>query len=142
MSQKYTTHKDWFCVKRAKPGAGLALFTKREFKKGDFVIEYTGEKISDAEADRRGGKYLFTINTKWTLDAKDHKHLARYINHACKPNCETDERGGRILIFATRTIKPGEEITYDYGEEYFDDFIKPHGCKCPAKKHGGHKNRD
>jgi uncharacterized protein len=125
MPNSYRVHKEWFEVKRAKPGAGLALFAKRSFKKGDFVIEYTGEKISDTE-----------------LDAKDHKHLARYINHACNPNCETDERGGRILIFAIRAITSGDEITYDYGEEYFDEFIKPYGCKCPAKKHGGHSNKD
>jgi SET domain-containing protein len=57
-------------------------------------------------------------------------NLARYINHDCEPNCEADIRDGRIMIFAAENIAHGQELTIDYGQEYFDEFIKPHGCKC------------
>ena len=118
-------------VKRSK--AGLGLFTTVPIKKDDFVIEYTGEKISSDEADRRGGKYLFTvIDDELVIDGKGRDNLARYINHSCRPNCEAevDEDKKRVFIYARRNIKPGEELNYDYGKEYWDDHIKPYGCRC------------
>lgn len=117
-------------VKRSR--AGLGLFANQEFKRGDFIIEYTGEIIPTEEADRRGGKYLFILNSKLTIDGKGRENTARYINHSCKPNAEaeTDEDARKIRISAKRKILPGEEIAYDYGKEYCDEYIKPHGCKC------------
>jgi len=119
--------------------AGLGLFATKPFKKGDFIIEYTGEIISREEADRRGGKYLFETSSRRVIDGKGRENVARYINHSCKPNCEPDVKGGRVKIYAIKKIAPGEEFTYDYGEEYFDDIIKPHGCRCAVhhKKRGG-----
>ena len=115
-----------------KSSAGLGLFATTHFKKGDVVIEYTGEHISHDEADRRGGRYLFTLSDSIIIDGKDRKNIARYINHACKPNCyaEIDENEEHICIFAKRAIKPGEEITFHYGAEYKKDIIDPVGCKC------------
>jgi len=127
---KRVFNKNDFTVIRAKKGAGLGLVTKRSFKKGDFVIEYTGSIITTEKANEKGGKYLFDINSKWTINGSARSNLARYINHSCKPNCEADVRGKKVFIFALRKIKEGEELTYDYGEEYFDEYIKPHGCKC------------
>lgn len=117
-------------VKRSS--AGLGLFAGRDFDKGEFVIEYTGEKISDEEADRRGGKYLFTLNEDWLLDGKGRENTARYINHSCRPNCEPelDEDEERVYIYTKRKIKAGEEFTYNYGKQYFDIEIKPYGCRC------------
>lgn len=118
-------------VKRAS--AGLGLFAARAFKKGDFIIEYTGEVITNDEADRRGGKYLFTLNDTEVIDGKMRGNVARYINHSCRPNCEAvveDEE--HVMVYAKRRIEPGEELTYHYGKEYFDDHIKPVGCKCAA----------
>lgn len=117
-------------VKRSQ--AGLGLFATKEFKRGDFIIEYTGEHITTEEADRRGGKYLFILNKKTTVDGKGRENTARYINHSCKPNAEaeTDEDEQKIRISARRKILPGEEISYDYGKEYCNEYIKPHGCKC------------
>ncbi len=117
-------------VKRSR--AGLGLYTKSAIKKGDFIIAYTGEIISDAEANRRGGKYLFTINKTWTIDGKERANTARYINHSCRPNSEVEVYGRKreVKVFAKRNIKPGEEITYDYGKEYCDEYIKPTGCRC------------
>ncbi len=117
-------------VKRST--AGLGLFANTTFKRGDFIIEYTGEAISHEESDRRGGKYLFILSDVIVIDGKDRNNTARYINHSCKPNAEaeTDEDEGKIRISAKKTILPGEEITYDYGKDYVSAYIKPHGCRC------------
>lgn len=120
-------------VKRSTAGAGLGLFATAPITKGGLIIEYTGERITSDEADRRGGKYLFTINKKWAVDGKGRRNLSRYINHSCRPNAEAevDEDKLKVFIYAKRNIKPGEEIAYNYGKEYWNDFIKPYGCKCP-----------
>ncbi|HEY4497013.1 MAG TPA: SET domain-containing protein-lysine N-methyltransferase [Candidatus Paceibacterota bacterium] len=118
-----------FTVKESM--AGLGLFSNKSLKRGDFIIEYTGEKISSEEADRRGGKYLFTLNKKTVINAKARKNTARYINHSCRPNCyaEIDEDKNRINIYCKRKINKGEEITYNYGKEYWEDFIGKN-CRC------------
>lgn len=120
--------------KVGKSSAGLGLFAIAEFKKGDLVIEYTGEKITETEANRRGGKYLFELNDNWTIDGKGRENTARYLNHSCKPNCypELDENEEHIFIFAKRAIKPGEELTYNYGKMYFNDLITKDGCRCDS----------
>lgn len=115
-----------------KSSAGLGLFATEAFTKGELVIEYTGDKISEEEANRRGGKYLFELNDDWTIDGKGRENTARYINHACKPNCapELDDAEEHIYIRAKRIIKAGEELTYNYGKMYFDEKIGKEGCKC------------
>ena len=122
-----------------KSGAGLGLFAGEAIKKGAKVIEYIGDKVTADEANKRGGMYLFEINSRWTIDGKSRKNIARYINHACgsAANCEAEIRSGRIFILAKKNIEQGEELAYDYGKEMFDEFIKPHGCKCAAKTHMG-----
>lgn len=117
-----------------KSTSGLGLFTKEPLKKGDLVIEYTGEKITEEEANKRGGKYLFELNDNWTIDGKGRENIARYLNHSCKPNCypELDEKEEHIYIYAKRNIKADEELTYNYGKMYFDDLIKSVGCKCDS----------
>ncbi len=117
-----------------KSNSGLGLFAGKDFRKGDLVIEYTGEKITEAEANRRGGKYLFELNDEWTIDGKGRENKARYINHSCKPNCypELDDSEEHIFIYAKRAIKTGEEITYNYGKMYFDDLIGKDSCRCDS----------
>lgn len=139
MSKKHMTEteKKKFAVKRSS--AGLGLFARAPFKKGDFVVEYTGEIIPNEEADRRGTRYIFEISSRRSVDGSTRTNLARYMNHSCDPNCEAEIDGARIMIYALRDIEPGEELTYDYGEEYFDDFIKPVGCRCGARVHKGRK---
>jgi uncharacterized protein len=119
-----------FQVKRGTHGLGL--FAKTTFKKGDLVIEYTGEKLTTDQANERGGQYLFEINDEWTVDGRGRENTARYINHSCRPNCipEIDGDEEHIFIYAKRTIKPGEELTYDYGKEFWNVHIKPKQCRC------------
>jgi hypothetical protein len=117
-------------VKRCR--AGLGLFATKGFLKGDFVTEYTGERISTKEANRRGGKYLFELTDNWTIDGKGRENNSRYINHSCAPNCHPElyENETKIFIYAKKNIAPNEELTYDYGKDYFSRIIKPLGCKC------------
>ena len=119
-------------VQTKKSQSGLGLFARRDFKKGELIIEYTGEKITEAEANRRGGKYLIELNDNWTIDGKGRDNLARYINHSCKPNAypELDDKEEHIYIYAKKNIKPGEELTYNYGKMYFNELIGKDNCKC------------
>ena len=117
-----------FVVKRTE--TGLGLFSLQPFRAGKRMLEYTGPILSAAEADRKGGKYLFEIDEKLTIDGSPRDNLARYINHSCRPNAEAFIYGRRIWIYSKRAIRAGEAITLNYGKRYFDEFIKPVGCKC------------
>ena len=120
-----------------RSSAGLGLFTESAIPKGACIIEYVGRVISKEEEDTSKSKYLFQVNKGKTLDGKPKWNKAGYINHSCRPNAESEIHKARVFILATRNIKPGEELTYDYGKEYFDEHIKPFGCKCD--KHAGKK---
>lgn len=106
---------------------GKALLASAVFEPGDFVAEYTGTKIPTevADSDEMGeNRYLFELNSEWTIDGTDESNIARYINHSCEPNCEAEiTADDRIVISALTPIAPGEEFTIDYGEEYFKDFL-------------------
>jgi hypothetical protein len=125
-----------FEIRDAAEGVGKGLFALVPIRKGDFILEYTGKKIPTKVADdMEEARYLFEIDSKWTIDGEDESNTARYINHGCEPNVEAEVHDGHILITAVRDIEAGEELTIDYGEEYYDEFIKPVGCRCGAKKH-------
>ena len=76
----------------------MGLFATEHIAKGTYIIEYTGEKISVEESDRRGGKYLFTVLDDVVIDGKGRENIARYINHSCRPNCyaEIDEENLKL----------------------------------------------
>lgn len=122
-------------VKIKKTKAGFGLVADASIKKGDFIIEYIGKRLTADEANIEGGMYLFEINNKLTLDGKSRKNVARYINHSCKPNCEVEIKKERVFIFAIKNIEKGDELGYDYGKDFFKEYIKPKGCKCSALKH-------
>jgi uncharacterized protein len=112
---------------------GLGLFATAPIERRAFIIEYTGPRISNAQAKRleaRGARYMFEINSRWTVNGSTRRNIARYANHSCRPNAESDVVKGKVILRAIKTIKPGDEITYDYGEEYFEIFFKATGCKC------------
>jgi SET domain-containing protein len=117
-----------------RSATGLGLFATKSFKRGDYVATYRGRRITTEESARRearGAKYMFELNSRWTIDGSPRWNLARYINHSCEPNAKPVGRNGGIVIVALERIEPGEEITYDYGEEYFDLFFKTN-CRCAA----------
>jgi len=122
------------------------VFAKKDIRKGTKVIEYVGEKLTKAQSETRadeildtskkdkskGGVYIFELNKRYDIDGSVSWNTAKWINHSCDPNCETDILKGKIWIIAIKKIKKGEEITYNYAydvDEEFDD----HPCKCGTK---------
>lgn len=120
-----------YALRVRKSATGKGLFAEEDIPKGVCVIEYTGRVVSQEEADRDAGKYLFEISKTKTIDGNIPSNTARYINHSCAPNCEARGRAGRMFIFSIKRIRAGEELSYDYGEEYLDRHIRPKGCRCP-----------
>lgn len=124
---------------------GYGLFARDFIPEGEKIIEYVGERITKAEAERRearrlarqqaggdGCVYVFTINQRHDLDGAVPWNVARRINHSCAPNCEALNFRGRIWIVARRDIAPGEELSYDY---CFDlELWRDHVCRCGAKE--------
>ena len=117
-------------VKRSS--AGLGLFAGEDIPKGTCLIEYKGRVISKDEEYSSRSKYLFEVHSRMTIDGQARSNTARYINHSCKPNADPEIRNRRIFIMAIKNIKAGEEICYDYGQEYFKEHIGPYGCRCQA----------
>jgi hypothetical protein len=115
---------------------GLGLFATKPIKKGTRIIRYFGPLLDSKKEDEDAieNKYLFELTNRWTIDGSIRQNVARYINHACKPNAESDvrPRKRKVYIRAIKNIEPGEEINYDYGTDYFKAYLKPIGCKCDA----------
>src|SRR5262249_53017137 len=115
-------------VRRSK--SGLGLFATELIPKGTRIIEYTGPRVPNEKVEKINGKYFFDVNRKWAIDGSRRDNIARYINHSCRPNAEAIISKGRVWIWSRRKIKPGEEIAYDYGKEYFEGIIQEMGCRC------------
>ena len=115
---------------------GLGLFATKPIKKGAKIVRYFGPLLDsrNKKHDDIENKYLFELNGRWTIDGSVRKNVARYINHACRPNAESDvsARKRKVVIRAIKNIEPGEEINYDYGTDYFKAYLKPIGCKCAS----------
>lgn len=112
---------------------GWGVFATRSIPKNKRIIDYAGEKISTQLSEKREAKYLaqghiwcFRLNARWVRDAGVGGNIARYINHSCKPNCWVEIVGDTIWIRASRTIRRGEELTYDYAT----DGAKIIPCRC------------
>jgi uncharacterized protein len=104
--------------------SGWGVYACEPLREDTPIIEYKGELISQGEAWRRETRYLprhriwiFTVDDRWARDAAVGGNIARYINHACRPNCYTDVVRRRIWVLAAREIEPGEELTYDYNTD-------------------------
>lgn len=131
-------------VELARSGLhGYGLFARTPIARGARIIEYVGERITKAEAERReeqrlarlaaggdGNVYIFELNQRHDIDGRVPWNLARRINHSCAPNCAVEVVRGRIWISALRDITPGEELTYDYSFDY--DAWRDHPCRCGA----------
>jgi len=131
---------------RPSPMHGVGAFAAAPIRRGTRIIEYTGERITHAEADARYDDasmdrhhtFLMIVNRRWVLDAAVGGNDARFVNHSCDPNCEIVVARGRVFIEAIADIRPGEEITYDYAyeREEGDDAIAAsrYPCRCGAKR--------
>lgn len=128
-----------FKIVKVKRGlAGLGLFAGEKIKKGELIIEYIGNILTKEEADKvNTNQYLFEVNRNKTIDGSVRWNIARYCNHACEEaaNAESEIKKGRVFIQAVKDIEAGDEIVYDYGEEFVNEYIAPKGCRCVAKEH-------
>lgn len=112
---------------------GLGLFATMPIKKKAFIVEYKGRKLTTEQADKleaRGNRYLYEINSRWTIDGTGRRNLGRYANHSCRPNAEAHTIGHKVIIRAIKNIRIGDEITYNYGRDYLTNVITRRGCKC------------
>lgn len=123
---------------------GKGVFALQRIDAGTRLIEYTGERITWPEALRRHPHdpadphhtFYFSLDDgSHVIDAKVGGNAARWINHACDPNCEADETAeGRVFIQALRELQPGEELFYDYGlvidERYTAKLKREYACRC------------
>ena len=131
----------YFAVRRSRVH-GRGAFALRRIRKGTRIVEYLGERVSHREADRRyedrdsrdNHTFLFIVDARTVIDAGAGGNDARFINHSCKPNCETVIETKRVYIEAIRTIEPGEEISYDYqlarSPDDPPDADQIYACRC------------
>ena len=137
---------------RRSPIHGNGMFAVAPLRKGERLIEYKGQRRTHQDVDEgdtgdveSGHTFLFTLNDEYVIDANHGGNSARWINHSCKPNCEAvleeadgdDQRKDRVFIEAIRAIKPGEELTYDYGitldEPHTARLKKIWACRCGSR---------
>jgi SET domain-containing protein len=112
---------------------GLGLFATAPIEKRTVIVEYKGRKLTTEEADKleaRGNRYLYELNSRWTLDGTTRRNLGRYANHSCRPNAEAHQVGHRMFLRSIKAIKLGDEITWNYGRDYLLNVITRSGCKC------------
>lgn len=134
----------WYVVRRSSIHS-RGVFARCLIPAGTRIIEYTGEKISKAESERRAqarlvkarktgvaAVYIFNLNKKQDLDGSQASNTARLLNHSCDPNCEAFQTRGRIWLTALRDIQEGEELTFNYG---FDlENWDEHVCRCGTER--------
>jgi SET domain-containing protein len=120
-------------VRRQSAISGWGVYAGQPIAEDTRIVEYKGELVSQAEGWRRERRYLprrriwiFNINQRWVRDAAVGGNIARYINHACRPNCYIDIIGHAIWIRASRPIATGEELTYDYNTDGYAHIQ----CRC------------
>ena len=116
---------------------GFGVFALEPIRKNTRIIDYAGELVRTAESEAREERYLaegcvwvFRVNRVWSRDGASGGNIARFINHACRPNCWFEVVDKTIWIRAARSIRAGEELTYDYatvGERTIACRCRP-GC--------------
>ena len=119
-----------FALRVGRSRTGLGVFAEEPIKRGVRVVEYTGRTLKPGEEYTSRSKYLFKISRSKTIDGAIKSNAAKYFNHSCAPNCRAENTGRRIYIISRRYIERGEELTYNYGKEYFDQHITRNGCRC------------
>jgi SET domain-containing protein len=123
------------------------LYASKNIKAKQIVIHYKGKLVTKKEVEKNPkfdndkAIYLFNVNNRYDLDGDFEYNDARLINHSCNPNCEVNGKGLKLWIFALRDIKKDEELSYDYGFGYDEDY-KQFVCKCGAKNCVGYIVRE
>jgi SET domain-containing protein len=123
---------------------GKGVFATTHIPAGTRLIEYKGERLSEAQVDKRYAKdddphtFLFALDDGMVIDATTGGNSARWINHSCAPNCEAVDDDDRIYIETLRAIRPGEELSYNYGieleERHTPELKRLYQCRCGARR--------
>ena len=144
-SRKRPAANPWLVLRRSSI-QGRGVCARTDIPMGTRLIEYTGERIGHAEADRRDDAerrhhhhtFLFIVNSRTVIDARYGGNVSRFINHSCDPNCEARFHGARIWITAIRDIHAGEEVSYDYEYDwdpgYTLDDLAVYACQCGSER--------
>jgi SET domain-containing protein len=144
-AQKRSSPNKWLVLKRSRIH-GRGVYARVDIPQGTRLIEYTGERISNAEADRRYDDdsmknhhtFLFILNSRTCIDAAHGGNISRFINHKCDPNCVAWIEGQHIWIDALRDIREGEELGYDYEYDFLPGYtvedLEFYGCRCGSPK--------
>jgi len=126
-------------VVRASPIHGQGLFAREPIPAGTRLVDYVGERISKSESLKRctaNNPYIFALDDGFDLDGDVAENVARFINHSCAPNCETELIDGRIWVLAIHPICAGEEITFNYSYDLVDH--REHPCRCGSPDCAGY----
>ncbi len=127
---------------RASPVHGRGVFVRRPISGGARILEYRGQRIDWPEALARhphdpqqpNHTFYFSLDDGDVIDAAVGGNAARWINHACTPNCEARQVDGRVYIYALRDLQPGEELFYDYrlslDARYTASLKRAFACHC------------
>jgi uncharacterized protein len=137
---------------RKSPIHGNGVFATHKIRKGERIVRYVGALRSHEEVDEdygeieeNGHTFLFTLNDDYVIDATKRGNVAKWINHSCSPNCEAvieeaegdDRSKDKVFIEAIKAIKPGQELTYNYGitlaEPHTARLKKIWACRCGSK---------
>ncbi len=123
------------------------MFASRAIARGEWIIEYAGERLTDAECEARSVDWVpgetyhtmfFEVSADLVIDGGTGGNASRFINHSCEPNCIVEIAGERVHIHAARDIAPGEELTFDYAYEwearYPPQMLESHRCVCGAPR--------
>lgn len=134
----------WLVLRRSGI-QGRGVYARVDIPGETRLIEYVGERISHAEADRRDAierarrhhTFLFIVNRRTVIDARYGGNISRFVNHSCDPNCEARFHGSRIWIHSIRDIAAGEELGYDYEYDWQPDFglddLQEYACSCGSR---------
>ena len=135
----------WLIVRNSSVH-GYGCFARRDIKKGQRLIEYLGDRISHKDADKRyedadpndNHTFLFIADRKTVIDATTGGNESRFINHSCDGNCTSEIEKGRVFIDATKDIRKGEELGYDYqiprDRNDPPNVDKIYACRCGSPK--------
>lgn len=144
-TRKRTPPNRWLVLRRSKIH-GRGVYARTDIPEGTRLIEYTGERISNAEADRRyeddkmrhHHTFLFILNSRTCVDAAVGGNISRFINHSCDPNCVAWIEGQHIWIDALRDIKAGEELGYEYEYDFLPEYtvedLEFYRCECGSPR--------
>lgn len=145
-SERKGKRNPWLVLRRSGI-EGRGVYARKDIPKGTRLIEYTGERITNAEGDRRSEledtktphhTFLFILNSRTCIDASRGGNVSRFINHSCDPNCEAWIEGQHIWIDAERDIAKGEELSYDYEYDFVQGYtvedLEVYACRCGSPK--------